>query len=74
MLPGMAPGLFLWIVLLYHLFFWRLDGVDDFPGGGVDSVQGCFQLCQLPAPAPPGQVAKGIVGGVQSEVLAHHIC
>ena len=50
-----------------------LDFGNKLAGGGADGFKGCFQLLNIAAAAPPGDVAKGVVRRVQSEMLAHRI-
>ena len=50
-----------------------LDFGNKIAGGGADSFKGCFQLLNIAAAAPPGDVAKGVVRRVQPEMLAHRI-
>ena len=49
------------------------EGVYHLGGGRADTVQRGFQLRQLLVAAPAGDIGKGIVRGVNAEVLADHI-
>ena len=60
-------------VLRLKLCKMPLDFGNKLAGGGADSFKGCFQLLNIAAAAPPGDVAKGVVRRVQPEMLAHRI-
>ena len=47
--------------------------VDYFGGGFADTFQRGFQLRQFLVAAPAGDIGKGIVRGVDAEMLADHI-
>ena len=49
------------------------EGVDHFGCGFADAFQRGFQLWQFLAFTPAGDIGKGIVGGVDPEVLTDHI-
>ena len=48
-------------VLRLKLCKMPLDFGNKLAGGGADSFKGCFQLLNIAAAAPPGDVAKGVV-------------
>ena len=50
-----------------------LDFGNKLAGGGADGFKGCFQLLNIAAAAPPGDIAKGVVRRVQPEMMAHRI-
>ena len=60
-------------VLRLKLCKMPLDFGNKLAGGGADSFKGCFQLLNIAAAAPPGDIAKGVVRRVQPEMLAHRI-
>ena len=49
------------------------EGVYHFGGGRADTIQRGFQLRQLLIAAPAGDIGKGIIRGVDAEVLSYHI-
>ena len=48
-------------VLRLKLCKMPLDFGNKLAGGGADGFKGCFQLLNIAAAAPPGDVAKGVV-------------
>ena len=48
----------------------RVNAVYDLGGGAAYGFQRAFQFRKLPPAAPPGDVAKGVIGRVKPVVLA----
>ena len=67
-------GLFLLCgVLRLKLCEMSLNFGNKLAGSSADGFKGCFQLLNIAAAAPSGDIAKGVVRCVQSEMLAYRI-